>query len=85
MKFAYKPKGICPSEISFNINDENVITDVQFTGGCSGNLQAIPRLIDGWKAEEIINKCSGITCGSRSTSCSDQLTQALKAAISDKK
>ncbi|NMA69734.1 MAG: TIGR03905 family TSCPD domain-containing protein [Desulfitobacterium sp.] len=81
MRYAYKTKDICAREIQFDIN-EGVVTNVRFEGGCDGNLKAIPILIDGWTADDIIKKCSGITCGRRPTSCSDQLAKAVKVASS---
>ena len=51
-----------------------------FTGGCNGNLKAIPILIDGWTVEQIEEKCKGITCGRRPTSCADQLAKAVREA-----
>ena len=79
MEYIYKTQDTCSSEIKLNIND-NVVTDISFTGGCNGNLQAIPRLVDGWTVEEITEKLSGIICGRRPTSCADQLAKACKAA-----
>jgi uncharacterized protein (TIGR03905 family) len=60
--------------------DNGIVTNVVFTGGCQGNLLAIPKLIDGWKAEQIIEKLEGNPCGRRATSCADQLVKAIKEA-----
>jgi uncharacterized protein (TIGR03905 family) len=60
--------------------DDGIVTNVVFTGGCQGNLLAIPKLIDGWTAEQIIEKLDGNPCGRRPTSCADQLAKALKEA-----
>ena len=79
MHFKYKTKDTCSSLIEMDI-DDGVITNVKFTGGCNGNLKAIPALIDGMKADEIAKKLSGITCGFKSTSCGDQLAKAVIAA-----
>lgn len=79
MEYIYKTKGTCSSQIKLNI-EGNVVTDVAFTGGCSGNLKAIPALVDGWTVEEIEGKLAGITCGRRQTSCADQLVQACREA-----
>ncbi len=78
----FKTNGTCSSKISFNL-DGNIITNIKFTGGCDGNLKAIPRLVDGWTAEEIAAKCSGITCGGRPTSCADQLARAVLKAVTE--
>ena len=79
MKYSYKPKDVCPMEIKFDING-NIITNVEFFGGCNGNLKAISKLIDGWTVEEIEEKLSGNTCGRRPTSCADQLAKAVREA-----
>ena len=79
MHFDYKTQGTCSQFISLDIND-GVVTNVQFLGGCDGNLKAIPALVDGWKAEEIEKRLSGIQCGFKSTSCGDQLARAVRAA-----
>ncbi len=80
MQYTYKTKGVCAKEITFEY-DGNVITNVEFLAGCSGNLKAIAALVNGLTPEQIIERCEGITCGPRSTSCSDQLTMGLKEAM----
>lgn len=67
--------------IDFEIEDNGLIRNVVFTGGCNGNLQGISRLVEGMKVEEAINKLEGIRCGYKSTSCPDQLAQALKETL----
>ena len=62
-----------------------MITDVVFTGGCDGNLKAIPRLIDGWTVNQIEEKCAGIQCENRPTSCADQLAKAVRKAFDENK
>lgn len=84
MNFTYKPKNVCPMEIKFNIQDD-IITDIEFKGGCNGNLKAISRLVDGWSVEQIADKLSGNTCGGRSTSCADQLAIAVREAYNHQK
>ena len=64
------------------LDDNHIIQDVHFTGGCHGNLQGICKLVTGQKAEDVISKLEGIRCGFRSTSCPDQLSKALRKAIS---
>lgn len=75
----YKPKGVCSREIDFEIDDHKV-RNVSFIGGCSGNLQGIGRLIEGMNVNEAISRIEGIHCGSKATSCPDQLAKALKEA-----
>ena len=76
----YIPKGVCSQAIDIEL-DGNIIKHVQFTGGCHGNLQGIARLVEGMKAEDAIAKIRGIRCGFKSTSCPDQLANALVAAL----
>ncbi len=79
MNYVYKTQDTCSTEIAFDI-EGNVIKNVVFTGGCNGNLKAIPALIDGWTVEQIEEKCKGILCGRRPTSCVDQLAKAVREA-----
>lgn len=73
----YKPQGVCSREIQFDVQD-NKITNVRFTGGCSGNTQGVARLIEGMDVDDAIRRLDGIHCGPRPTSCPDQLARALK-------
>lgn len=79
MEYIYKTKNTCSTEIKLDINGD-IVTNVVFTGGCNGNLKAIPILIDGMTVEEIEKKLSGVTCGRRPTSCGDQLAKAVREA-----
>ena len=79
MKYTYKTQHVCSSSIPFDINDD-VVTNVAFTGGCNGNLKAIAKLVDGKTADEIASILAGNTCGFRSTSCADQLAKAVLKA-----
>ena len=67
--------------IDFEIDDNGLIRNVVFTGGCNGNLSGISKLIRGMKAEEVIEKLEGTRCGFKDTSCPDQLSKALRAAL----
>lgn len=73
----YTTKGTCASRITFDITDDNKITNLQFRGGCNGNLKAISKLLEGYDADRAAAILSGNTCGPRSTSCADQLAQAI--------
>ncbi|MCM1388632.1 MAG: TIGR03905 family TSCPD domain-containing protein, partial [Bacillus sp. (in: Bacteria)] len=84
MEYTYKTQDTCSSEIKLTI-DGNVVTNISFTGGCNGNLKAIPRLVDGWTVEEIEEKLAGVLCGRRPTSCADQLAKACRAAYEAQK
>ena len=79
MEYVYRTRGVCSSQISFNL-DNNIVTDVKFLGGCNGNLKAIAKLIEGMEADKIVSILEGNSCGSRPTSCADQLAQAIKLA-----
>lgn len=79
MKYTYRTKGTCSRSITFDIED-GVVNNVRFEGGCNGNLKGIGAIVDGMKVEDVIDKLSGIRCGFKSTSCPDQLAQALMEA-----
>ena len=78
--YEYKTKGTCSQKIFFDIED-NKVKNVQFVGGCNGNLKGISRLLKGMKAEDVISRLEGVNCNGRGTSCPDQLAKALKEAI----
>lgn len=84
MRYEYEPQGICPMEISFDIDDENKITNVEFFGCCNGNLKAISTLVNGMTAEKINELLRGNTCGRKPTSCADQLAKAVMQAVANK-
>ncbi|MBO6014199.1 MAG: TIGR03905 family TSCPD domain-containing protein [Oscillospiraceae bacterium] len=73
----YRTKGTCSQLIEVE-TEENTIRKVRFTGGCNGNLKGISRLVEGMDIDEAISRLEGIRCGSKSTSCPDQLAKALK-------
>ena len=75
----YIPQGVCPKEIQFNI-ENGTVKDVNFIGGCPGNLKAISTLIDGMPVEEVISKFKGNICRNQ-TSCADQLAKALEERL----
>jgi uncharacterized protein (TIGR03905 family) len=79
MQYTYKTSGTCSREITFEVENGKV-KNVQFFGGCNGNLKGISALVEGMDIEEVINRVSGITCGMKPTSCPDQLAKALKTA-----
>ncbi|NMM63180.1 TIGR03905 family TSCPD domain-containing protein [Clostridium sp. P21] len=78
--YNYSTKGVCSSEINFDIID-NKVYNVCFTGGCNGNLKGLSSLIEGMDVKDAIKKLKGITCGGKDTSCPDQLAIALEQAI----
>ena len=79
MQYEYKTKGTCSQRILFEIN-EGKVQNVQFIGGCNGNLQGISKLVEGMDVDAVIERIEGIHCGFKPTSCPDQLAKALKEA-----
>lgn len=79
MSYLYKTKGTCSSQIEVEL-DGNIVKDVKFTGGCHGNLQAIPKLVEGMTVDEVERRIAGISCNGKGTSCGDQLAKAVRAA-----
>lgn len=76
MKFTYKTMGVCSRSINIEIEDDKLVS-VAFEGGCNGNLKGIGALVRGMTVDEAIERLSGIKCGFKSTSCPDQLANAL--------
>lgn len=72
----YRTKGVCSSNIEFEIENDT-LNRVRFSDGCDGNLEAIRRLVEGMKVLEVIEKLRGIRCQGE-TSCPDQLAKALE-------
>jgi len=79
MQYSYKTKGTCSQMINFEV-ENNKVKNVQFLGGCNGNLKGIGALVEGMDIDEVISRVEGVRCGMKATSCPDQLAQALKAA-----
>ena len=82
MEIAYKTKGVCSRAIYIDVED-GIVKNVRFEGGCNGNTKGISSLVVGMKVDEVINRLEGIKCGFKSTSCPDQLAQALKETKKD--
>lgn len=74
---SFTPTGVCSRKIDITV-DGDTVKHVEFTGGCHGNAQAVARLVEGMKTEEVITRLTGINCRSRGTSCPDQLARALR-------
>ena len=74
----YKTWGTCSQFIDVDVDDNNIIQQVYFTGGCNGNLKGISTLVRGMSVEQVKKKLKGITCGMKPTSCPDQLVRALE-------
>lgn len=84
MKYQYSTQGTCSYQIDLDVED-GVIKDIQFYGGCDGNLQGICSLVRGMKVEDVLPKIEGIRCGMKPTSCPDQLARALRQVMAAKK
>ena len=82
MTYSYKTQGVCTQKITFNL-ENGIVSDVNFFGGCNGNLKGIAKLVEGMKAEDVIAKVKGTTCGFKRTSCPDQLATALEEALKE--
>ena len=80
MQYEYRTKGTCSQRIIFEI-ENNILKNVQFIGGCNGNLKGISSLVEGMNVEDVISRVEGIHCGMKATSCPDQLARALKEAM----
>ena len=79
MDYSYRTKVVCSMQINFQLNDD-VVSDVEFIGGCNGNLKAISKLVEGMTVEQIEGYLKGNTCGYKPTSCADQLAIAVREA-----
>ena len=84
MRYDYPTEFTCSQLISFDL-DDNVVTNIEFMGGCNGNLKAISKLVDGWTVEKIEEYLKGNLCGRRPTSCADQLARAVRKAYDESK
>ncbi len=79
----YPVSGVCSRSVKFDIKD-NCVFNVEFSGGCNGNLKGIASLVEGMNVHDAIKRLRGIRCGFKNTSCPDQFSKALERALSDK-
>ena len=84
MQVDFVPNGVCSKYISFELDENNKIHNLNFLGGCPGNLKAISRLLEGADASQTAKTLRGNLCGSRGTSCADQLAIAIEEALTRK-
>lgn len=82
--YTYYTKGVCSSKMEIEL-EGNKIRKVNIVGGCNGNLQGLSRLVEGLSAKEAMEKLRGIHCGTKQTSCPDQLSIALEYALEEQK
>ena len=80
--FSMRPSGVCSRLIDFSIEDGKLY-NVHFTGGCPGNLLAISKLLEGTDAERAVEILKGNLCGSKQTSCADQLSKGIEQALKE--
>lgn len=85
MKYTYRTQGTCSQAIDFEMDENGIVTNVVFYGGCNGNLKGISSLVQGMNASEVIARLKGISCGMKLTSCPDQLATAIAQALSQPK
>lgn len=78
--YVFKPKGVCSRELRI-FHEQGIIKKLEVVGGCPGNLSAISRLVEGLPIQEVADKLQGIRCGTRATSCADQLSIALQQIL----
>lgn len=77
----FTPNGVCSKKISFDIDQQNHIHNLEFKGGCDGNLKAISKILEDFDAAQAIKLLTGNACGQKHTSCTDQLARAIKENI----
>ena len=80
MKYTHIPRGTCSTKITFEI-DGDILKNVEYEGGCHGNLQAVARLVEGMPVSQVKERLSGIKCGWKPTSCADQLVRGIDEAL----
>ncbi len=84
-RYTFQPsESVCSTGISFEIDEAGRVSNVQFDGGCDGNLKAIAKLVEGMDAQTLVEKLSGNTCDGKATSCADQLAVAIRDALAAK-
>lgn len=84
MKYTFKPKGVCSFSLEFDLEGD-IVRNIEFQGGCNGNLKGIAALADGMTVSQVQDKLLGIKCGFKQTSCPDQLAQAVMLAAEKEK
>ena len=82
-KFSFIPSGVCSRMIDIELDDDGIIQNVRFTGGCNGNTSGISQLVKGMNAEDVIERLKDVQCGMKGTSCPAQLAIALEEALEE--
>lgn len=81
--YTCKVQGVCSRSVSFDLDDKNIVSNIEFVGGCNGNLKGIALLAAGRPAEELIDLLEGVQCGFKPTSCPDQFAGALRGVLEE--
>lgn len=79
----YTPLGVCSKYMEVVVDDNNIVQEVNITGGCAGNTLAVSRLLIGMNVERAKDLLSGVPCGKRVTSCPNELSKALQEILDD--
>lgn len=85
MKYSYVPSGVCITNITFNIDEQAIVTDIHFENGCDGNLKVLAKILSGKTVAEIIKIGRNNTCDRNPTSCMDQFANAVEEAAKEYK
>lgn len=85
MTYLHKNQGTCARSTQVELAPDGTILSCHVEGGCSGNIQGMERMVEGQKAQDVIGRLAGIRCGSKATSCPDQLAHALQEALAQMK
>lgn len=80
MEYTRKNKGVCSRSTTVVLED-NIIKNIEVSGGCDGNLKGVCSLLKGMTATEAITRLRGLTCGDRTSSCPDQIALCIQEAI----
>lgn len=83
MEYIVRPRGVCSMQIKFEIDEDRIVKNVKFLGGCNGNSKGISALAEGMNADELIARLRGIDCNGKGTSCPDQLARAVSEAVGE--
>lgn len=81
--YTFIPRGVCSKKIDLDVDANGCVHNIEFLGGCNGNLKSIASLCEGMQAEEVVARLSGITCGPKPTSCGDQFAKNLAEALKE--
>ena len=84
-QYSFRNQGTCSMAVQFDLDEEERVHNVRFIGGCNGNLSGIGQLVEGMPADWVIERCRGVRCNMKQTSCPDQFAHALESALAGEK